>query len=295
MHALFTYGVKMSTKIFNGVMLNGVYTIQDMYDFVDSIRGPVKEAVYMDRAREILATSTLIYDMYHVMGQDYFNPDEDQRIPLLVASKRHVRLPPDEASDYSVAIGIVDGYTLAMFFFDDRTSEKIFLDHPQVQYFGYWNNADPDENVTEQEWSLRKDLWNRMFDHNTRSSFPSEAMFVQRIMSNRYIMPEDKHMEAAIPSLEERRKSVIRNVSFALAKEELASGAKDGADTQQNLKDIFNRAEEKRTIATQAVPVNKFAEKMSLAMLSKEIPVTENNNKEEQDGSDGISETSSED
>jgi hypothetical protein len=108
-------------------------------------------------------------------------------------------------------------------------------------------------------------------------------------------MPEDKHMEAAIPSLEERRKSVIRNVSFALAKEELASGAKDGADTQQNLKDIFNRAEEKRTIATQAVPVNKFAEKMSLAMLSKEIPVTENNNKEEQDGSDGISETSSED
>lgn len=285
----------MSTKIYNGVMLNGVYTIQDMYDFVDSLKAPIQEAVYMDRAKEILSTACLIYDMHHVMGQDYFNPDEGERVPLLVASRRHVVLGPDEASDYNIAIGWVDGYVLGMFFFDDRQSEKIFLEHPQVQYFGYWNNTDRDENTSEQEWELRKELWSKMFDRETRSTYPNEAMFINRILSNSYIMPEDRHMNACIPTVEERRDAVVRNVSFALAKKDIEDETDtddEDKDYSKTLTEIISRAEEKHAVAKQAVPVSKFTEQLTLASLSKAIP---NNNKEDEDGSDGIPEVGSED
>ena len=281
MCALFVCGEYMSTKIYNGVMLNNVYTIQDMQDFVNSLKGPVKELVYKQRASDILHTACLIYDMHHVMGQDYFNPDEDTRIPLLVSSRRHVVLPENEATNYDIAIGIVDGYTLGMYFFDDRETEKIILHHPQVQYFGYWDNNDPDENVTEQEWALREELWNKLFEN---SHFPAEALFVQRILNTRYIMPEDHHMEAAIPTLEERRDAVIRNVSFSLAKKEWEDENEDDEENtySDSIFEIMDRAKAKRDIARQAVPMTKLTKNITLAKLSEEIPENKND-KEEQD------------
>lgn len=287
----------MSTKIYNGFMLNGVYTIQDMYNFVNSLRGPIKEAVYMDRAKEILSTATLIYDMYHVMGEDYFNPNEDERVPLLVASKRHVVLPKDESSNYDVAIGHVDGYTLGMFFFDDRQSEQIILNHPAVTYFGYWDNTDPDDNTNEREWELRKELWGKLFED---SGYPSEVMFVQRILNNQYIMPEDTHMADSLPSLTERRDAVIRNVSFALAKKDakdnILDGEKDDEASSLNFSDILSRAKDKHSVAKQAVPVEKFTENLTLATLSKNIPENKKEKEEQDDDeSDGVSDSSSED
>lgn len=33
---------------------------------------------------------------------------------------------------------------------------------PELKAFGYWNNTDPPEEVTEEEWALRRDIWNKV-------------------------------------------------------------------------------------------------------------------------------------
>lgn len=39
--------------------------------------------------------------------------------------------------------------------------QHVFVDQPEVEYFGYWNNTDPDENCTEEEWAEREETWER--------------------------------------------------------------------------------------------------------------------------------------
>lgn len=39
--------------------------------------------------------------------------------------------------------------------------EEVFTKQPEVEYFGYWDNSDPDEDCTEDEWRERKDSWER--------------------------------------------------------------------------------------------------------------------------------------
>lgn len=40
--------------------------------------------------------------------------------------------------------------------------EEVFTSMPEVEYFGYWNNTDPDENCTELEWEEREEVWERV-------------------------------------------------------------------------------------------------------------------------------------
>ena len=39
--------------------------------------------------------------------------------------------------------------------------EEVFTSQPEVEYFGYWNNTDPDESCTEEEWAEREETWER--------------------------------------------------------------------------------------------------------------------------------------
>lgn len=40
--------------------------------------------------------------------------------------------------------------------------EEVFTRQPEVEFFGYWNNTDPDEDCTELEWEEREEVWERM-------------------------------------------------------------------------------------------------------------------------------------
>lgn len=39
--------------------------------------------------------------------------------------------------------------------------QHVFIDQPEVEYFGYWNNTDPDSDCTEEEWAEREETWER--------------------------------------------------------------------------------------------------------------------------------------
>lgn len=40
--------------------------------------------------------------------------------------------------------------------------EHVFKGQPEVEFFGYWNNSDPDENCTPEEWMEREETWERI-------------------------------------------------------------------------------------------------------------------------------------
>lgn len=52
-----------------------------------------------------------------------------------------------------------------------------------VEYFGYWNNVDQDEDCTEEQWKERESLWDEALKEN---SIPAISGFSKTIL-NHYI------------------------------------------------------------------------------------------------------------
>ena len=44
--------------------------------------------------------------------------------------------------------------------------EEVFTGQPEVEEYGYWNNADPPEHVTEAEWEEREGAWDRCLGYD---------------------------------------------------------------------------------------------------------------------------------
>jgi hypothetical protein len=78
----------MSTKINNGIKISGLNSITKTLEFVEEMRGAVRDEVHKHRAQEIKMMACVIYDMYHSVGNDVINPDEETRVPLLLAVNR---------------------------------------------------------------------------------------------------------------------------------------------------------------------------------------------------------------
>jgi hypothetical protein len=48
----------------------------------------------------------------------------------------------------------------------ERTAlEDLILAHPQIEAYGYWDNTDPDENVSEADWATRETAWEWVIEH----------------------------------------------------------------------------------------------------------------------------------
>ncbi|XBH22967.1 hypothetical protein V5R04_07080 [Jonesiaceae bacterium BS-20] len=66
---------------------------------------------------------------------------------------------------FELSIGRDDatGRYLMMVYTETPELMQAFRDHPQVSEYGYWDNTDPLETVTDEEWAQRKKAWMRVW------------------------------------------------------------------------------------------------------------------------------------
>lgn len=267
----------MSWKIYEGIKIEGIETFQDAQDFIESLRKPITEILRKRIAKQVKQMACLIYDLHESFNIDQFADKDKERIPLLTATVKLIIEDYEEETEYSIGMLSVDGTILALpFFLSNRECLEFIIEHPQVSAFGYWDNIDPDENVSEKEWKLRKRLWTKAFKEET---IPSHVMMMTVLANTRHMVPSDKHMRG-LPSLQEREEACVNHIAMMRASPDYGpeKGITALLRAANALKDSVRKEVE-----------GKLKKNLSLKDLEKELPKKENNNE-----SEGVSETSSE-
>jgi hypothetical protein len=165
----------MSTKIYNGIKLNVSW--QDLPAWV--LR---QQPAFEKMAESLLQTDLLrmaigqfdktwlaLYQEEAQAGPDeapkalILEPILQDRSALGLAWEIHQNAEPSQRHPACEAATIIaiphSGEVYGLFFGGAREMQKLFSELPEVEGYSYWNNVDPDEDVSPEEWSRRGDIW----------------------------------------------------------------------------------------------------------------------------------------
>lgn len=126
------------------------------YDFAELIDmiylGKVKEENYINWFKD--------NKLFHIKRTILSNLQErfiDKSNEIKETNRRN----PDFDLSCQVSIIPTENYILCQIFEDSPEYVKIWESMPGVESFGYWNNTDPPEGVSYEEWDIRYQIWNK--------------------------------------------------------------------------------------------------------------------------------------
>ena len=175
----------MSTKIYNGFIIDDVTTFAELKTWIENAREtlePVKKKVTTDFKLRIAAqmhTAAFFADSRETFKNGLALETDPEFLAVEAADKkrdtrhviRHYISHLTKSEELSYFKSMVE-FSLQLFFTDDNRLMGYRLGNaqpepvenwlkalPGYRYYGYWNNVDPDENCTEEEWEKRKKDW----------------------------------------------------------------------------------------------------------------------------------------
>lgn len=171
----------MSIKIYSGYRLDeGI----DVFDFSKRVNAILHTQLVEHYQRAVLSKVISYYDTLTVangeFSQDYRHDADDQKpvehitiqdMARVVHKLYDVKL---EASNVNVPLPQVsilyarDPKTqrILCYFFGSYDMEETFKNMEGVSYYGYWNNTDQEEGVSDEDWAERLASWERSVDLN---------------------------------------------------------------------------------------------------------------------------------
>ena len=91
---------------------------------------------------------------------------------LFTVLKRDV---PEDEYKWSVSCFPVRPRQTAMIFFGpDNLQVALTKGNPKFKHFGYWDNTDPPDDVTDREWERRRKLWETVLTGDGKSGVPAD-------------------------------------------------------------------------------------------------------------------------
>jgi hypothetical protein len=173
----------MSTKIYNGIKFN-TNNIETLHQHMNELReefgvirdknllNELTESCFSLYDRRTITPPTIDYQP--VMNQvhaDYYNRQEEVRI-------KQVRDPSVDFS-FEICVFPYNNEFYGMFFTEQKEFSDILQSKDYVEYFGYWDNVDPDEDVSESDWELRGKIWDKLLGED---AIPSRHGFTYEIV-----------------------------------------------------------------------------------------------------------------
>lgn len=148
----------MSTKIYGAKLWSG--TTEELMEFLLSLRNLYREEV-----------TDILFDAGEEKLKKYaerFHKDQDRRYDLyqmlLSEIRKQERTPFN--FDASIVVYFRDGKTVLVPFGIDAVlprTKALFESDQRLKDFAYWNNTDPDETCTEEEWEYRGTFFDELF------------------------------------------------------------------------------------------------------------------------------------
>jgi hypothetical protein len=209
----------MSTKIYTGFKLT-ITDIRDIHAKMMEFRQKIA-AIKEEKAAKFFADEcvTRIDDravgivesessVYHETMDRFWNRVKEIKKTM----------QSDPAVDFSMSLVLfpVEDNMYGMVFTEQREFEKLWFEQDYVKYYGYWNNADPDEDCSEEEWNERERIWDGVIFKDTWT--PALAGLTYEISFLDYENPDIDELLKYIPTYEDRldraAKQKVRNRYF---------------------------------------------------------------------------------
>jgi len=165
---------RMSTKIYNGYKLPPLNFVE-LKEFAYRFHRLIREEAYNLYGQLMVDVATSVYDRV-TLGLSL--------LPLCIKvsissaasiARQSIMCEQNEimktgrrnpTCDFSCEVCFIpfEDYILALLYKDQKTYRAIWKLQPEVKSYGYWNNADPPDDVTNEEWEERKQRWDMALD-----------------------------------------------------------------------------------------------------------------------------------
>jgi hypothetical protein len=204
----------MSTKIYNGYRIREK-TLPQIQKLLHSFRDKFEKKVRTLVARKMCEIAVNVLD-HRAIRKHYSDTvgGECKHNPLGFASEcvrlRRKKIKEtsyrDPEFDFDCEVTVLTGKdkTLALLYTEQREITKIWESMPGVKEYGYWNNTDQPEGISNKEWDARGKEWDKALGHRP----PCEVGLSFDCMGT-YSLPTDcsaKECAKRAPSFESRLK-----------------------------------------------------------------------------------------
>lgn len=161
----------MSTKLYDGIIIN-IPKDKDVWDISEIIRENC-ENVFKKLNRNL--TIDYIHQSYVDYIAAYFREDNKTNVKikngLLLNALDKWKNEKEEFFKNKLLCKVqlfkpLDNGKIVGYVINNNEPEykNSLLNLPFVEDFSYWNNSDKESNISEDEWTYRKETWDRIFD-----------------------------------------------------------------------------------------------------------------------------------
>jgi len=192
----------MSTKIYNGFVARN-NNLQKFLEDCKEIK-KVLLPVAIDIVNcAIYDTATLHYDLNQGKKDNYLAKaytSYKKELTLHAATQRLFF-----NVEFSICVVQRENDIYGMVFTDNNLLLKTFFKYDMIEPYEYYNNSDRPDNVTEEEWKERENIWDGILGDD---AVPADCMYNTRLVRNDYYLEQD---EKYIPSFESRVNAVAQH------------------------------------------------------------------------------------
>ena len=234
----------MSTKIYNGCLIN-VSTLKEYQDFITEMREHLHPIILNTVALQAVSRAVALIDHLAINAEDMReNTDRhfiwsgmQEYITEFDTNKESISM----SHECSAVFFMLEDKVLAIPYMENPNA---FIFHDKVDFYGYWNNTDQDEDCTDEEWVQRRDDWDAAL---TGAGVPVECGSVVEFSSPdyKYLTPficgesEFKSMvEENLKGLERRFEGRVKREFFDAKQAELMETS---GDTRGTWSDTFSK------------------------------------------------------
>lgn len=159
----------MSTTIYTGFKISEKYntgSITDLQSWVNAVSTFVKK----EFNKQYCAIHTEITTNV-ILGALYENKNINEEL------NKTIKLIKEEYPIPEICIYMYKNNIYGAFFKDTFGIRKKLLKRGYIEDFSYWDNTDPDEEISEAEWELRQEVWDSMENWHMTLNFVSYLMY----------------------------------------------------------------------------------------------------------------------
>jgi hypothetical protein len=198
----------MSTKIYNGARVLG-HTLESFLVEVHRMRPVFREAAQSCMRQAVVNIASSDFDR-QTLGLDETAPPRSyigaayiELMDRQFECQRTGQRNPFIDHQSEVVVIPVEGQLLAIPYIDNPILRRLLVSQPWWQEFGYWDNTDEEEGVSEADWKERERLWSLALPDGLPPAQAGYTVTILASSSGQHDMT-DEMLTPLLPTLEER-------------------------------------------------------------------------------------------
>ena len=197
----------MSLKIYNGIKFksnNLPEIVGQLYAIKEQAKKNSNNNLMNDGGRIVhLMVKNKIIDNFEDIFTKEFTSDDYWNVDRLITESLDSRWRDRMEPNFNFNVCVIpwtDGNVYGIYYDDDIEENRALLNDIADEYH-YQNQTDQPDDIDDEEWSERRDVWNEIFD---KYCSPNDAGFIYEIVTS-----SDLHFDIIETALEQYKKQFI--------------------------------------------------------------------------------------